>query len=145
MMNKFRLALYRFFIGRNGADELYRASFLFYLILFVISLFFHSTILNFILLVLAIWIVFRALSKNIPARRKENKVYLKIRNRILRFFDMIKRRFQDRNTHFYKRCPHCHEMLRLPLKKGTHTCKCPKCKTKFSVKCRRNAKAIFVR
>lgn len=145
MMNKFRLALYRFMMGRNGADELYRASFLFYIIVFVVSLFFHSTILNLILLLLAIWIVFRALSKNISARRKENKMYLKIRNRILRFFDMIKRRFQDRNTHFYKRCPHCHEMLRLPLKKGTHTCKCPKCKTRFSVKCKRNAKAIFVR
>lgn len=145
MMNKIRLALYRFFIGRNGADDLYRASFLFYLILFVISLFVRSTVLNVILLVLAIWIVFRALSKNIPARRRENKAYLKVKNRISRFFDMVGRRFRDWDSHFYKRCPHCHEMLRLPLKKGTHTCKCPRCKTRFTVKCRRNAKAVLVR
>ena len=102
MMNKIRLALYRFFMGRNGADDLYRASFLFYLILFVISLFVRSTVLNVILLVLAIWIVFRALSKNIPARRRENKAYLKVKNRISRFFDMVGRRFRDRDSHFIK-------------------------------------------
>ena len=38
------------------------------------------------------------------------------------------------------KCPKCKKVLRLPLKKGTHTCKCPVCNNKFEVKCRRGEK-----
>lgn len=27
----------------------------------------------------------------------------------------------------YKKCPNCRQKIRLPLKKGKHTVKCPKC------------------
>ena len=40
----------------------------------------------------------------------------------------------------YKKCIHCKTVLRLPLKKGVHTVKCPNCKKRFEVKCRRDEK-----
>ena len=42
------------------------------------------------------------------------------------------------NKALYKRCPKCHQVLKLPLKKGTHTVKCPECGNSFTVKCNRN-------
>ena len=38
------------------------------------------------------------------------------------------------------KCPKCKTVLRLPLKKGIHTCKCPTCHNKFEVKCKKNEK-----
>ena len=73
-------------------------------------------------------------------RSKENKKYLEIVGKIRGYFDYQKKKYKDRNTHMYKKCPKCRQKLRLPLKKGIHTVKCPSCKEKFEVKCRRNEK-----
>ena len=37
------------------------------------------------------------------------------------------------NKALYKRCPKCHQVLKLPLKKGAHTVKCPECGNSFTV------------
>ena len=79
-------------------------------------------------------------SKNIYQRRKENDMYLKIKNKILSTYNYNKKKYKDRNTYMYKKCPNCRQKIRLPLKKGKHTVKCPKCSNKFEVKCHKNEK-----
>ena len=80
------------------------------------------------------------MSKNIKQRRKENDLYLKIKNKVVSIFNYNKKKYKDRNTHMYKKCPNCGQKIRLPLKKGKHTVKCPKCNYKFEVKCHKNEK-----
>ena len=91
-------------------------------------------------ILLIIIIFYRVLSKNIKQRRKENDLYLKIKNKVVSIFNYNKKKYKDRNTHMYKKCPNCSQKIRLPLKKGKHTVKCPKCNYKFEVKCHKNEK-----
>lgn len=84
--------------------------------------------------------IYRSLSKNTRKRIKENNIYLDIKKKIKNYFKYLQRRFKDRNTHIYKKCPKCKQKIRLPLKKGKHLVKCPNCNNKFSVRCYRNEK-----
>lgn len=135
-MNKWQKRLY----GRYGIDELYQFNLILYLILFVINIFVNSLILFWIQVAIITFTFFRVLSKNIKQRKKENDKYLSIKNKIVKHFDLIRKKWRDRNTHMYKKCIHCKTVLRLPLKKGIHTVKCPNCKKRFEVKCRRDEK-----
>lgn len=136
MNNKLRT----FMIGRYGIDELYKLLLIIYTLIIFINIFIKSKILSIIELFLVVIIFYRALSKNIKQRRKENDMYLKFKNKVLSKINFIKRKYKDRNTHMYKKCPKCRQKIRLPLKKGKHTVKCPKCSHKFKVRCLRNEK-----
>ena len=63
-----------------------------------------------------------------------------MQNRIIKSFNYNKKKYEERNTHMYKKCPNCKQKIRLPLKKGKHTVKCPNCSYKFEVKCRKDEK-----
>ena len=139
-MSKWQNRIYNFLYGRYGIDDLYRFNLVVYLILFIINIFLNSMILFGIEVLVIIWTFYRLLSKNIQQRKKENRFYLGIRNDIKKYFELIGRKWKDRNTHMYKKCIHCKIVLRLPLKKGIHTVKCPNCKKRFEVKCRRDEK-----
>ena len=92
------------------------------------------------LLIIAL-IIFRCLSKNIPQRTKENEIFLNICERAMPFlrkippffrrvadwFKLQHRKFKDRKTHRYIKCPYCKAVLRVPFRKGKHSLKCPKC------------------
>ena len=47
------------------------------------------------------------MSKNIKLRKKENDKYLEIKDKIIKLFDYNKKKYKDRNTHMYKKCPKC--------------------------------------
>ena len=128
-MNRFIYKLYVFMQGRNGADELHRFLLILFILISIINIFLSNYILSIIELLLFIVIFYRFLSKNIKKRRIENKKYLS-----------IKKRWNDRNTHTYRKCPKCRTILRLPLRRGVNTCKCPKCGNRFKVRCFRNEK-----
>lgn len=136
MNNKLRT----FMIGRYGIDDLYKVLLVIYTILILINIFIRSRIITVIEVLLIIIMLYRVLSKNIYQRRKENDMYLKIKNKILSTYNYNKKRYKDRNTYMYKKCPNCKSKIRLPLKKGKHTVKCPKCSNKFEVKCHKNEK-----
>lgn len=144
-MKKIQSFLYKFMYGRYGIDELYKFSVLIYFILIIINLFLRNNILSMIEVILAVLIIYRSFSKNIKQRRKENNKYMFIKNRITSKFSIMKKRFLERNTNIYRKCPKCKETLRLPLKKGTHTVKCPKCANRFDVKCRKDIKGKVIR
>lgn len=133
-MNKFRDKLLRLMQGRYGADDLYRFSAVAAGVLLIVNLFLRSFALWLFLTILLIWIYYRALSRNIPARQAENRAFLKLKEAVGRHFRIAKLKFRDRKTYCYKKCPVCKKMLRLPRRKGKHTVNCPQCKNDFNVK-----------
>lgn len=139
-MNKLNQKLNKFLSGRYGTDDLSMFLCLITFIIILINIFFNNSILTIISFIIITLALYRTLSRNFFQRRKENNYYQRIKERILNFFTYQKRKYDDRHTHIYKKCPNCHQKIRLPLKKGKHTVKCPKCDNKFIVKCRHNEK-----
>ena len=133
-MNNFINKLTKFMYGRYGIDELYYFLLIICLIIIILNIFIHSSILTIIELIIFLVAIYRYLSKNTYKRNKENKRYLYIKDKIINYFKYQKRKYNDRNTHMYKKCPKCKQKIRLPLKKGKHTVKCPNCSHKFEVK-----------
>lgn len=139
-MNKLIDKIQKFMYGRYGVDELYNFLLIVCLIIIIINIFINSIILRILELIIFILALYRFLSKNTYKRSKENKKYLEIKSKIENYFNYQKKKYKDRNTHMYKKCPKCKQKIRLPLKKGKHTVKCPNCKERFEVKCNRNEK-----
>ncbi|MGN1341881.1 MAG: hypothetical protein ACI4VL_01455 [Bacilli bacterium] len=139
-MNNFINKLTKFMYGRYGIDDLYYFLLIICLIIIILNIFIHSSILTIIELIIFSVAIYRYLSKNTYKRNKENKKYLYIKDKILNYFNYQKRKYNDRNTHMYKKCPKCKQKIRLPLKKGKHTVKCPNCSHKFEVKCSKDEK-----
>ena len=129
----------RFMIGRYGADQLWRALLIFYLLAIVITniVYRFSKIAYYSLSVLSlaiiIFAVFRVFSKNIEARRKENQEWLKITGGIRQKFIFAKERNKQKKTHKFVKCKQCKKVLRLPKNKGKLNVSCPHCKNQFVV------------
>lgn len=132
-MNGFFAKLQQFMMGRNGLDRFCKFLFIVYALLVVVNLFVHSLILYVIELLIAGYIIFRMLSKNLYKRGKENQVYLKAESAVKNFFVRQKNRFRDIKTHRYVKCKTCKCQLRVKRVKGKHTVRCPKCRGTFDV------------
>ncbi len=129
-------------IGRYGTDELYTFLLYLYVILLCADILIHHWLLS-ILVVLEFTLLFyRVFSKNKKRRRRENEIYLKIREKLLSPFSSWKRQWKDRDTLIYKKCHHCKTTLRIPLpiKRGIKHVTCPKCKRRLTVLCLRKVK-----
>lgn len=130
----------KFMKDRYGVDELYKFLLLICFVLIVINTFISNNVIRLFEVLLIVIIFYRYMSKNIKLRKKENDKYLEIKNKIIKLFDYNKKKYKDRNTHMYKKCPKCKQKIRLPLKKGKHTVKCPNCGNKFDVTCHKDEK-----
>lgn len=130
--------LQRFFYGRYGADELGRFLIVSYFVFFFLNRlpinWRIAMVFHYIGLVSLLLCLFRMMSRNIWKRQQENSWYLSKTRRIRSFFQFQQRRYRERKTYLYHRCPHCKAMVRLPRKKGKHTVCCPKCHVDFSLK-----------
>lgn len=126
MMNKIK----NFFMGRYGMDQLYRFIMVIYIILLIISMITGNQVYLYVAFALFILQMFRALSKNFTARRKENDAFLKLWNPVKYKFENLKKRFRDK-THRYLRCPKCKTEIRVPKNKGKIRITCPKCSEQF--------------
>lgn len=121
--------------GRNGFDNLFYALFAAAVMVFVINCFVNSFILQFVIWIILGYAFFRAFSRNIEARRRENQSFNRLATRIKEKRNVRRRRKAD-YTHIYKKCPQCKSVLRLPRRPGKHKTVCPKCNKEFSVKVR---------
>ena len=130
----FRERLYSFMIGRNGTDALSLALLVLYLSVCVVNLFLRSYIVYTLAYAIIIYSLFRIFSRNLPARRKENAWYLRVKGKVIGFFKLQKNKWRDRKTHAYRQWPSGKSMLRLPRQKGQHTVNCPRCHNRFQVK-----------
>ena len=130
----------KFMKDRYGIDELYKFLLLICFVLIVINTFISNNVIRLFEVLLIVIIFYRYMSKNIKLRKKENDKYLEIKDKIIKLFDYNKKKYKDRNTHMYKKCPKCKQKIRLPLKKGKHTVKCPNCGNRFDVACHKDEK-----
>ena len=129
----FRERVYSFMIGRNGGDALGRALLILYLVLALVNAFIGSWIVYLLATTLAIYAIYRMLSRDLYARRRENAWYLRRENAVRDLWRLQRNKWRDRKTHVYRRCPACKSTLRLPRQKGKHTVRCPKCQHRFEV------------
>ncbi len=121
-----------FMNGRYGMDNLYRFIVFVAIILAVVNLFIgnmYLSIISYLLIIIALW---RCLSRNKLKRYKENQIYMGLKAKPAAWFKMTGRRIADFKTHRYRKCPHCHSMLRLPATRGKHNVNCPRCHQDFT-------------
>ena len=122
-MNKLRLWLQRFMMGRYGPDKLGTYTLWGAVILMVISLFIPSATVKLVLMIgyyaLMGWAIFRIFSRNTYKRYQENRKFLQLLDRI-----------KDRE-HRYFNCPKCRQPVRVPRGKGKIAISCPKCRERF--------------
>ncbi len=119
-----------FFMNRYGMDSFNRALMVLYVIFLLISLITKNDIFMYLSLAIAVYQVYRALSRNFSARTKENQVFLKFWNPIKRKFYSLKKKITDK-THKYFKCPKCKTEIRVPKNKGKVRITCPKCREQF--------------
>ena len=126
----------QFMSGRYGTDKFFYGILGLAAVVAFINLIIRSYLLQLVVYGLFVYAVFRMLSRNITARRKENDWFTE------KIFSFKKRKeFYDRQKadtfHVYKKCPTCKAVLRLPRRIGVHTTVCPRCNTEFTVKVRK--------
>ncbi len=133
-MAKIKETLYRFFQGRYGPDSLNNFLLWVYFVSVIINLF-TSIRISYIGFLCLFVVIYRMLSKNIYKRRQENIKFFNAKQKLKQKFNLLRDKWKFRKTHIFRKCPNCKVVLKLPRKKGKHTCCCPKCKNNFKVYC----------
>lgn len=91
----FMQRLARFFYGRYGIDTLYTGLLVISLSLMVINLFVGSLLLSLLVYILLGWSMFRTFSRNIPARQRENRWFVKFWKKITFGKGKVRGEFQN--------------------------------------------------
>lgn len=132
-MGKFKRWLLKTFTGIYGIDNLYFVLFGISVFFIFLNLFIGHWIIWLAQMLTIAYMLFRALSHNITARRRENEAFFGFFRKIKGFFKLQKNRFHDRKTHIFRKCPKCKAVLRLPKAKGKKVAVCPRCGNHFKV------------
>lgn len=126
MLEKLR----KFMYGRYGNDQLNFALLIFGCVLTAILSFIRVPYIHYIGLIPYVIVIFRTLSRNIPARQKENARFIRMTEPLKRFIVKKTRQFQDKD-HKYYACPGCRNTLRVPKGRGKIKISCPHCSKEF--------------
>ena len=133
-------------IGRYGVDDLSRAQIIVSMVLLLVSTFlsafFRVNILYWLGLALLIYSYFRILSRNVSKRYEENQRYLNAKYRAVVKKNNLKKRWAQRSTYRFFKCPQCKQTVRVPKGRGKICITCPKCKTEFIKKSWQRRKAL---
>lgn len=139
----FRYKLMQFMSGRYGMDAFNYLLFITAAIISFANIFLRAFALYYIWYILQIivyalifYAIFRALSRNIEARRREN-AWFKAKADIIRQKREVYYQRKADKLHVYKKCPACKAVLRLPHRIGTHKTVCPRCSKEFTVRVRK--------
>ena len=122
-MDKLKWKLQVFMRGRNGADELGRVTIYGSFILYIISLLSNSQILYFISLAGIIYSTYRLLSKDLYARREENRKFTT-------WWETTRIKMSQRKDYKIFKCKGCGRNIRVPRGKGKIEVTCPMCGNK---------------
>ncbi len=134
MLDRLRYRLAVFMQGRYGSDNLSRFLLVVWLLFIIVSSIFRIPYFWLVELVFIFYLYFRMFSRNIPARYKENQAYLRIRNRVIRFFRFLPEKCRSmlpNSPYRIYRCPSCSQKIRIPRGKGNIIVRCPKCSHEF--------------
>ncbi len=125
------------FPGRNGPDAL----FFFLLLLSLLAALFGAIFWKIGLLALAIFLMalslYRLLSRNLPRRHRENRLFLSVIT-CSHLRRAIREKKEKNNPYLYCTCPSCSSRLRLARKSGDFTVTCAACKYRFSIHISKN-------
>lgn len=145
-MRDFLAKISDFMYGRYGIDKLNIALAIFWFVMrFLNTIIIRNIWVHIFLYLIIILVIFRSLSRNKVQRTKENEAFLnfcfkirpfttKVKDLFFKFIDWFKllsKKFKDRKTHRYLKCPYCKATIRVPLRRGNHTVNCPKCREYF--------------
>lgn len=129
--------LARMLYGRNGIDPLCIALLICGFVISFIARFFRFTIAYPILMLVSYvftgLLIFRVFSRNIAARQRENRAFLRIWSPVVSWFRMRHTISADA-MHKYFRCPNCREYVRIPKGVGRVRIRCKRCMTEFERK-----------
>ena len=127
-----REKLRRFMAGRNGFDQLCMAQAALALVLSLLSRLTRRDFFALLSSILVVWMLYRALSRDVGRRQGENMRFLGTGSRIRSDVNgWIARQKQRREFRFF-RCPGCRNWLRVPRGKGGIQITCPRCGHRFS-------------
>jgi len=124
-------ALSRLFRGCYGPDDLYKGCLFVIIILMILNSITRFRLFYILELILFVILTLRFFSKNHAARIRENEFYLKHTVGLRSWIKYQFKRIRNIRHYRYRKCPHCHQALRLPVKKGKHAVVCPKCHEEF--------------
>lgn len=119
-LEQLKWKLYKFMQGRNGSDDLGRTLVYVGLIFYVIDLLFKAPVFGGIGLVIMVYCIFRMLSRNLYARREENRKFVT-------YMQTARLKFEQRKDYKIFRCKGCGRNIRVPRGKGKIEVTCPMC------------------
>ena len=117
--------------GRYGTDNYNRFIFGMAVAIFVLSIFVGRGLLYYVGIGLLIYGYFRMLSRNIPARYKENERFLKRTEKVRRLIRINRTKIGQRGEYAFFKCPVCSQTVRVPKGRGHILITCPKCRHEF--------------
>ena len=128
-MERIKDYLQNFMRGRYGIDQMSQMLFIIALVCIVLAMLSGNVLLEFLGIAVFIYADYRALSRNISARRAENARYEQM---VRDLKEKIHPSGADK-THRVFICPNksCGQKIRVPKGKGKIEITCPKCGQKF--------------
>lgn len=123
--------LREFMYGRNGTDMFSFALIIAGFGLNVLYVFTNSRLLYFISLAAYGYALFRTLSKNIPARQKENQKFLAFWYKVKNWWSGLLADFEEKKAYKHFKCPSCGQKIRIPRGRGKVEVCCPRCSNRF--------------
>lgn len=117
---KLRWKIQEFMRGRNGVDELNRMLMYAVLIVYALSVLFRAGILYYLAFFGMLYMLYRALSKNLYVRREENRKYVT-------WMETNRIKMEQRKDYKIFRCKGCGRNIRVPRGKGKIEVTCPMC------------------
>ena len=133
-MQRMLYKLRAFMMGRYGADQFGIALMVLGLVLSGVFSFTVPFPWFYLAYIPYFYGIYRMLSKNISARRKENDLFLKFWTPLAGWFKFRRTAFRDRKLYKYFKCPSCGLHLRAPRGKGKIQITCQRCHQKFCKK-----------
>jgi len=123
----------RFFIGRNGSDQLNIALLVAAIAFNLLSRLLFRGLFEALCYIAAFLWIFRMISRNLERRQRENAWFLQLIGRggakgsRTATQPRTKKAQKDRANFRYLKCPNCKQELRVPKGKGKIRITCPKC------------------
>ena len=140
--------------GRYGTDDLYSFIMIVFVVLWLLEIVAVAIIpegtvqtvislsCSILITLLLVWTTFRAMSRNIYKRRRENEIYLKASRAFKRFMSFntshrTKSLNRDDAQYIFRDCTKCGSVMRLQRRVGRNKVKCARCSHVFYVKAKK--------